>query len=795
MLKWLASKLEQKRGALQERLEQVIAAPVPAAQAPLEVDWIQQGNALLDAGDLDGALRSYKAAAESAPENSDAWLNQGFVLLQRGDHGEAGACLERSLALNAGNADAWYLLGGVREQSRQLPLAAEAFRKAIALQPNFAEAHRDLCRVTYQSGQIAQAKATVLEGLAIAPDQADLHFYLGNVLLGEKDLVGAEASFDKALALQPGHVAAILNLARLRAEQGRAADAEHLCAQALRLAPENIEFLLQGGETLRQVGLLPQAAQYFRRALGIDRTHARAHANLAGVLLEQGYFSEAGEHASKAVDSAPQVAAHHNLMGVIWQEQSRLQNASKCFQRALAIDPHYALARTNAGSCHLLSGRLAEAIADYRLALQLEPTSTSANSNLLFAMNYHPDLPANEIFEAYRHFDEAIGRPLSCVWTAHDNPPARGRRLRIGYVSPDFRHHTVMRFLEPVLAHHDKQRFDIYAYAEVVREDAATQRAKALATVWRNTVGQTDEAVAAQIREDRIDVLIDVAGHTAGNRLRVLARKPAPVSASWMGYGYTTGLSAIDHYLTDAVSAPVGSDALFAEKPWRMGRTSYVYRPGTDMGEVGGLPADRNGYVTFGTLTRPIRINARVVRAWAAILQKVPGSRLVVDSKSYGDADTRDHLLAQFAKEGVPPERLQIGYHSPPWGLMRGIDITLDCFPHNSGTTLFESLYMGVPYVTLAGRPSVGRLGASILQGAGHPEWVARSEDEYVAIAVGLAHDRTRLAALRSGLRQEMERSELMDEVGFTRALENSCLAMFGDWEHKVRPPDRAVDV
>ena len=401
----------------------------------------------------------------------------------------------------------------------------------------------------------------------------------------------------------------------------------------------------------------------------------------------------------------------------------------------------------------------------------------------MFALNYHPDLDAQTIYQAYKQFNETIGVPLQETWAPHGNPAAANRLLRIGYVSPDFRRHSVMSFLEPVLTLHDKQSFEVYAYAEVTTMDDVTARAQSIVSHWRSTVGLTDAAIAQMIRTDQIDVLIDVAGHTSGNRLRAFARKPAPVTVSWMGFGYTTGLPAIDYYLTDATSAPVGSEHLFAEKPWCMNRTHYVYRPDPAMGDVGALPATVLGCVTFCTLTRAVRINHRVVRVWADILKRLPTARLVVDSKNYSDSITREGLLAQFANVGIEPGRLDIGYHTPPWDLLRSVDISLDCFPHNSGTTLFESLYMGVPYITLAGRPSVGRLGATILQGVGHSEWVATTEDEYIELAVSLARDVSRLAQHRANLRGEMERSPLMDEVGFTRALESAYREMFQIWE------------
>ncbi|MBI5437899.1 MAG: glycosyltransferase, partial [Nitrosomonadales bacterium] len=244
--------------------------------------------------------------------------------------------------------------------------------------------------------------------------------------------------------------------------------------------------------------------------------------------------------------------------------------------------------------------------------------------------------------------------------------------------------------------------------------------------------------------------------------------------------------------LTDETSAPAGSEELFSEKPWRLSDTvrlttpGYVYRPAEGMGETSPLPATNAGYVTFGTLSRGIRINHRVIRVWSEILKRAEGARLVVDSKDFREAYTQDVLAEKFAAHGISRDRLQIGFHSPPWDTMRGIDIGLDCFPHNSGTTLFENLYMGVPYITLAGRPSVGRIGSSVLEGVGYPEWIAKTENEYVEKAIALAGDLPRLSVLRAGLRQEMQVGPLMDEPAFARKVEEAYRAMFAKWCERV---------
>ncbi|MDE2259014.1 MAG: glycosyltransferase, partial [Betaproteobacteria bacterium] len=291
--------------------------------------------------------------------------------------------------------------------------------------------------------------------------------------------------------------------------------------------------------------------------------------------------------------------------------------------------------------------------------------------------------------------------------------------------------------------------------------------------------------LAERIHADGIDILVDLAGHTESNRLGVFACKPAPVSVSWLGYGYTTGLTAVDYLLTDDTSAPEGSEDLFSEKPWRLETPGYAYRPAEGMGSVSLLPALAQGFVTFGTLSRAVRINHRTVRVWAEILKRVDNARLVVDSKDFRDPAMQANLVKRLAAHGISQDRLEIGCHTPPWDVLRRIDIGLDCFPHNSGTTLFETLYMGVPYVTLAGRPSVGRLGSSILKGIGHPEWIAQDEAEYVDKAVALATDLPKLAIMRTGLRTEMEASPLMDEPGFARKVETAYRMMFANWAER----------
>ncbi|OWW21295.1 tetratricopeptide repeat protein [Noviherbaspirillum denitrificans] len=508
---------------------------------------------------------------------------------------------------------------------------------------------------------------------------------------------------------------------------------------------------------------------------------------LGGVAVHQGRLADAAEAVQKSAELAPGDAETHWNLAYIYRELGRKSDAEACFRRVLAIAGDDATVYRDLGVTVLDQGRIGEAEACFRKALGVKPDYADVYGNLLFALNYDADKSAEEIFDAYREYDARFGLPLRAQWRPHGNDRGANRRLKVGYVSPDFRSHAVRYFLEPLLAHHDKTVVEVTAYAELASEDAVTGRYRRYMDHWVPTAGMSDAALAERIRADGIDILVDLAGHTAKNRLGVFALKPAPVSLTWLGYGYTTGLTAVDYLLTDFASAPQGSDGFFSERPWRLDNPGYIYRPAEDSGLPNALPAASRGYVTFGTLTRALRINHHTIRVWSEILRRVPGARLVVNSENFREPSMQAALAGKFAAHGIGRDRLDIGYQTPPWDVLRGMDITLDCFPHNSGTTLFESLHMGVPYVTLAGRPSVGRVGSSILEGVGRPEWIARTEEEYVEKAVALASDLSALAALRAGLRAEMAASPLMDEPAFARKVEAAYREMFAIWSASGR--------
>ncbi|WP_454668709.1 O-linked N-acetylglucosamine transferase family protein [Achromobacter kerstersii] len=565
-------------------------------------------------------------------------------------------------------------------------------------------------------------------------------------------------------------------------EQKAYLEAEPLARRLIKIAPKFWDAWEALAISLFSTARVQDAVVPCLHMLNLAPADSQSYIVLGACMTQLGRTSEAIGAGRRAVELAPQSAETHSALADALASERRYKEAEASNLAAIALDPQHRKARINLCKTYIDAGDVARAEQAAREAVRVFPTEVMARNNLLFALNYSDERSAEEVFQAYRDYDTDLCAALRASWKPHKNSQQLHRRLRVGYVSPDFRQHSGNYFIEPMFAHHDRTSFELFAYAELTTEDHTTQRLKSYFDHWIPTATLTDAQLAERIRADAIDILIDVAGHTSGNRLGAFARKPAPVSLTWLGFGYSTGLSAIDYIMTDDVMLPAGSEHLFSEKPWRLAQSNFVYRPGTTMGDFGPLPALANGYVTLGTLTRAIRMNDRTVAVWSEILRRLPQAHLIVDSNSYRDGPMRERLIARFEAQGIHRSRLMIGCNSPAWDVLRNMDIGLDCFPHNSGVTLVETLYMGVPYVTLADRPSVGRIGSSVLHGIGHPEWIAQSEEEYIQKVVTLASDLPALARVRASLRSDMQASPLMDEPAFARKFEAALTGMFTNW-------------
>ena len=665
-------------------------------------------------------------------------------------------------------------------QAGRLQEALALYRGVLEANPNHADSLHLLGEIAFRVGSQDLAVEMVGRAIALLPNAAIYYPTLGAALAAQGKLEEAAAVYRRALALDPRLAAAHNNLGEALRKLGRFEESAEACRQAIAADPNLAQAHGNLGAALDRLGRLNEAELSFRRAVALKPDYFDALNNLGNTLQELSRFEEAAACYLRALALRPGIAEVYSNLGAALQNLGRLDEALACLRQAIELDPDNPAIHTGLGGALLEWGKFDEAAAAYRHAFTADSHYAGAHSNYLFCLNYAPDLAAEDIFAEYRRWNDRYARPLAPAAPRHDNDRAPERRLRIGYVSPDFRRHSAHYFIEPLLARHDRSEVEVFAYGEVAREDDVTARVKTQVDHWRPTVALSGERLAERVRADRIDILVDLAGHTRDHRLLVFARKPAPVQVSWLGFGYTTGLEAIDYFFADPQFAPPGCEPLFSEKLVRL-PVFAAYRPNET---AGGAEAIREpgSPVTFGSLTRSVRINHRVIRVWAAVLAATPGSRLVLNSLSFAAASFRDEIAGKFAAHGVERERLVMGRDSPPWDLYRQIDVGLDCFPHNSGTTLIEGLYLGVPFITLAARPSVGRLGAAILSALGRPEWIASTEDEYVAKAAALTADPARLRASRAALRAELQASPLMDEVRFARSMERAYRVMWRRW-------------
>jgi predicted O-linked N-acetylglucosamine transferase (SPINDLY family) len=758
--------------------------------------------------------------------------SRGVALAQKGKPAEGEACFRQAVRVKPDFAQGHGNLGNALAELGRPEEALAAYAEAVRLDPDFAQGHSNLGNLLVELGRFEEAVAHCHQAARLQPDSAGTHNNLGNALRGQGRLEAAVASYQEALRLRPDYVEARSNLGVALAEQGKLDEAVATLQQAIRVRPDYVDAHHNLGQTLLKLGKSAAAVASFREVVRLKPDRGQAHGDLGLALMAQGELDEALASCRQAVALAPGHAAVHNSLGLALVEHGRLDEAMASFQQALRhkpdypdaylnlgivldkqgkleaaaasyrqainLNPDFAAAHVNLGNLFKDQGRLDDAIAAYRRALQIKPDAAQVHSNLAFVLHYHPGFDAAAIFEECRRWNGRHAEPLKEFIRPHANHPDPQRRLRVGYVSPDFREHVVSYFALPLLSNHDHQHFEIFCYANVARPDALTQRLHGHADVWRSTTGLSDQQVADLVRSDQIDILVDLTMHTAKNRLLVFARKPAPVQVSWLAYPGTTGLPAIDYRLTDPYLDPPGLfDAFYSEESVRLPDTFWCYDPLTDQPAVNALPALHNGYITLGCLNNFCKVNDGCLVLWAKVLQAVPQARLLLSAA--GD-QLRDHVLARLHQEDVAGARVGFADKQPRLEYLKlyhRIDLCLDPFPCNGGTTTLDAFWMGVPTITRVGKTVVGRAGWSLLSNLGLRELAAKSPEQYVALAAQLAGDLPRLRELRASLRQRMQRSPLMDGNRFARHVEQAYRHMWHRWCHEtaVHNPSGPVSV
>ncbi len=594
----------------------------------------------------------------------------------------------------------------------------------------------------------------------------------------------AEAICREILVVEPRHANALHILGMIAGQTGRHEVAVDLLRQVIALEPGSAAAHSNLGVALKEMGRLDEAIAECRQAIVLNPDYPQAHCNLGSALGENGQVEDAIAACRRALALRPNYPkAHCNLVAAL-RSLGQLDEAAAAIRQLIAFQPHLPEAYNYLGSILKDMGQLDDAIGAYRQAVALKPDFSEAHGNLVYTIHFHPGFEARAIAEELRCWNRQHAEPLRKFIPAHDNDRTPGRRLRIGYVSPDFREHCQSLFTIPLLSHHDHHHFEIICYASVSRSDRVTLRIRGLVDAWRNTVGLSDEQLATKIREDQIDILVDLTMHMGRNRGLLFARKPAPLQVTWLAYPGSTGLTTIDYRLTDPFLDPPGMDvSIYAEKTVHLPHTFWCYDPldGRDL-SVNALPALADGFVTFGCLNNFCKVNDSVLRLWASVLRAVPSSRLLLLAPAGSCRRSTIELLGQ---EGIDSERIEFVSHQPRreyLELYHRIDLGLDTLPYNGHTTSLDSFWMGVPVVTLVGQTIVGRAGLSQLMNLHLPELIATTPDQYVRMVAELAGDLPRLSELRRTLRSRMEASPLMDAPRFARDIEAAYREMWTTW-------------
>jgi len=732
-------------------------------------------------------------AIESASQNPldpIAHCGLGKIYLGMDRIEEAKACFEQALTLKRDYAEAHYKLGNAVKIQGDLDAALVSFQSAIAFNPDYAEAHNNAGVVYEEKRQWNEAIASYRRALNIDPSLAQAHYNLGLLLTAQGNFAEALARFQSAISLDRAFAEAHIAEARVHEEQGNRNEAIASVRRALSINPDSADSHCYLGLLLLEQGNSSDALACFQKAKLLDPNSAGAHNAEGLVHKERGHWNEAIAAHQRALSIDPEFADAHNFLGTTLQAQRKLSESAASFRKAVSCKSDYADAHSNLGMTLAQLGRHDEAVAALRRAVSIKPNFVIAHSNLLFCLSHDPGASPEEVFAEHRAFGDRFEAPFRGRWPQHRNLPDPGRRLRVGFVSADLRTHAVSSFVEPLWAVLDPKQVEIWVYSNHRLEDEVTLRLKGLAHQWRKVANLSDGELADQVGKDEIDILFDLSGHTAGNRLLAFARKPAPIQVSWIGNPNTTGLQAMDYYLADRFSAPPGLlDALFTEQIVRL-PSGALFQPLDLAPAVNGLPALESGVVTFGSFNRNDKLVEGVVALWARVLNAVPGSRMLLGGLP--DASQKENLARQFARHGVDRGRLifhlRVGM-SEYLALHHQVDLILDAFPFGGGTTSCHAAWMGVPVLTLVGKTLSSRIGLNLNSNLGLPEFITQSEDAFVTQAARWSQRLPELAALRASLRSRMRASPLCQTQAVARWLELALRTMWQRW-CEGKPPE-----
>ncbi|XP_010534409.1 PREDICTED: probable UDP-N-acetylglucosamine--peptide N-acetylglucosaminyltransferase SPINDLY isoform X2 [Tarenaya hassleriana] len=797
-------------------------------------DAISYANILRSRNKFVDALALYEIVLEKDSRNVEAHIGKGICLQMQNKGRLALDSFSEAIRLDPHNACALTHTGILHKDEGRLVESAESYQKALMADPSYKPAAESLAVVLTDLGTSLKLAGNTQEGiqkyyeaLKIDPHYAPAYYNLGVVYSEMMQYDSALSCYEKAALERPMYAEAYCNMGVIYKNRGDLETAIACYERCLAVSP-NFEIaknnmaiaLTDLGTKIKLEGDVNQGVAYYKKALYYNWHYADAMYNLGVAYGEMLKFDMAIVFYELAFHFNPHCAEACNNLGVIYKDRDNLDKAVECYQMALSIKPNFAQSLNNLGVVYTVQGKMdaaasmiekailanptyAEAynnlgvlyrdagnipmaIDAYEQCLRIDPDSRNAGQNRLLAMNYINEGHDDKLFEAHRDWGRRFMK-LYPQYTSWDNSKDPERPLVIGYISPDFFTHSVSYFIGAPLAHHDCTNYKVVVYSAVVKADAKTYRFKEKVLkkggMWKDVYGIDEKKIASMVREDKIDILVELTGHTANNKLGAMACRPAPVQVTWIGYPNTTGLPSVDYRITDSLADPPDTEQKHVEELIRLPECFLCYTPSAEAGPVCPTPALSNGFVTFGSFNNLAKITPKVLQVWARILCAVPDSRLVVKCKPFCCDSIRQRFLTTLEQLGLESMRVDLlplilfnHDHLQAYSLM---DISLDTFPYAGTTTTCESLYMGVPCITMAGFVHAHNVGVSLLTKVGLGHLVAKNEDEYVQSAIQLASDVKALAKLRMRLRDLMAKSPVCDGPNFTVALESAYREMW----------------
>lgn len=785
---------------------------------------LTKANFFLTLSRLTDALPLFTEVLNIEKENIQALIGKAVCLQGLGLSQDALLCYNNVLSIDKDNIKALLQSGILYQESERINEALSSFNRVLEIQPEnetaqlySAQLLTDVGTRLKMLGNLDLAIENYLRAIKLNNTYSPAYYNIG-VLYSEMGKYDeALECYNMAVKHNPLYVEAYCNIGVIHKTFQRLEQAIIYYKKALQVNPNfqiaknNLSIALTDmGTKLKNEGNLQEGIKHYKQALYYNSRYPDVYYNLGVAYGEKLKYERAITHYELAIHFNPMCCEAYNNLGVIYKDMGNLEKAMQSYEAALMINPKFATTLNNIGVVYTVQGKMEEAFASlksaivenpfygeaynnlgvlyrdeglmkeaieaYEKCIQLNPLSRNASQNKLLAINYISDYPLEDLYKNHVQWGQQFQRQFKIMENENQTElEISSHPLRIGYISPDFFTHSVSYFIEGILVNHNPEKCHVICYSNILKGDAKTMRFKELAHSWRDIHSLTTEQVASLIRSDKVDILVELTGHTAGNRLDVLALKPAKIQVTYIGYPNTTGLKTIDYRFTDEIADPPDSKQKYSEELVYLPKCFLCYTP-PDAGDVVSLPCLTNGFITFGSFNGLVKINDNVIDIWASIMKLLPNSRFILKSKPFASASTRQRFLDRFSAKGIDSSRFTLLTLIPSCKThlqtYQYMDLSLDTFPYAGTTTTCESLWMGVPVVTLKGNTHAHNVGCSLLTAVGQESLIAYSKEEYVKIAVDLAQDVSRLQHMRKTLRPSMKNSWLCNAPEFTKGLE-----------------------